>query len=212
MSSIHTEAPAKRTGNKPETPSARPEITTEKPPAEAASAEETPDEEVPTTPPADVQALTGPVTAIGDSVMLGSIAELQKPIGNLPIIDAEVGLQVATAIDILWQRRAAGQLGEVVIVHLGNNGTFTAEQFDEMMKALEGRRVIFVNLKVPRTWEGPNNQVLADGVKRYDNTTLVDWNSTSLYHPEYFWDDGMHLRPEGAKVYADLISAQLRAP
>ena len=54
---------------------------------------------------------------------------------DIPKQLASVGLQVSAAIDILRWRRAAGQLGDVVVVHLGNNGTFTAEQFDEMMGA-----------------------------------------------------------------------------
>jgi hypothetical protein len=151
----------------------------------------------------------GRVSAIGDSVMLGAVYALQQQIPNLGIIDAQVSLQVAAAIDILRSRRAAGQLGDVVVVHLGNNGTFTAEQFDEMMRVLAGvRRVVFVNLKLPRLWEQPNNAVLTNGVWRYPNTVLVDWRAASAYHPEYFWD-GMHLTPQGAQAYAGLISAYL---
>jgi hypothetical protein len=35
---------------------------------------------------------------------------------------------------------------------------------------------------------------------------LVDWHGTSAGHPEYFWD-GIHLTPQGARAYADVISA-----
>ena len=155
----------------------------------------------------------GPVTAIGDSVMLGAAAELQRTVDSLTVIDAEVGLQAATAIEILQARRAAGQLGEVVVVHVGNNGTFTAEQFDEMMGVLAGvRRVVFVNANVPRPWEGPNNAVLADGVRRYPSAVLADWHSASIDHPEYFVEDGVHLQIEGQQVYADLIASRLRTP
>jgi hypothetical protein len=81
---------------------------------------------------------TGSVSAIGDSVMLGAVGRLQKDIGGLSVVDAEVGMQVYTAVDILRARAASGQVGEVVVVHLGNNGTFTAEEFDEIMKTLSG--------------------------------------------------------------------------
>ncbi|HJQ29314.1 MAG TPA: acyltransferase family protein, partial [Rubrobacter sp.] len=83
---------------------------------------------------------TGSVSAIGDSVMLGAVGRLQKDMQGLTVVDAEVGLQVYTAIDILKARRASGQLGEVVVVHLGNNGTFTKEQFDQIMRILSGHR------------------------------------------------------------------------
>jgi peptidoglycan/LPS O-acetylase OafA/YrhL len=152
---------------------------------------------------------TGSVSAIGDSVMLGAVGGLQKNIKGLTVVDAQVGLQVYTAIDILKARRAAGQLGEVVIVHLGNNGTFTKEQFDQIMRILSGHRVVFVNVKVPRAWEEPNNEVISEGVQRYPNAVLVDWHSASANRPELFYNDGFHLRPRGQRIYADLVSSYL---
>jgi hypothetical protein len=158
-------------------------------------------------------ASVGPVSAIGDSVMLGSADQLEQDIPSLTVMDAAVGLQASAAIDILRARQASGQLGEVVVVHIGNNGIFTAEQFDEMMGVLAGaRRIVFVNVNVPRAWVLPNNEVLAEGVQRYPNAVLADWYSASIDHPEYFVEDGVHLQVEGQRVYADLIAEQTRAP
>jgi hypothetical protein len=101
-----------------------------------------------------------------------------------------------------------------VIVHIGNNGFFAAEQFDEMMRVLSGvRRVLVVNVTVPdgKNWV-PNNEVLADGVRRYpDRAVLVDWYGVSAGHPEYFWD-GIHLTPRGARAYADVIATAYEEP
>jgi lysophospholipase L1-like esterase len=47
---------------------------------------------------------------------------------------------------------------------------------------------------------------MTEGVKKYPNATLVDWHALSTSHPEWFWKDGIHLRPEGAEVYANLIA------
>ena len=66
-----------------------------------------------------------------------------------------------------------------------------------------------LNAKVPRPWEDQVNQALADGVKRYKNAVLVDWHTIAGDHPEFFWDDGIHLRPEGAQFYAQLIAGYL---
>ena len=66
--------------------------------------------------------------------------------------------------------------------------------------------VIFLNNHVPRKWQDPNNFALAQGVTRYPNSKLIDWNGTSGSHPEWFWSDGIHLRPDGAKVYTNLIA------
>ena len=151
----------------------------------------------------------GTVTAVGDSAMLGAVDTLHQQIPNLTVLDARGSRQAPEAIGVLRQLRASGKLGDVVIVHIGNNGVFTAEEFDEMMGVLSGvRKVLVVNVTVPdgHSWV-PNNEVLADGVHRYPNkAVLVDWYAASADHPEYFWD-GIHLTPEGAQAYADTIAA-----
>jgi hypothetical protein len=168
-----------------------------------------------TAPAADAPAGTpkDQVTLVGDSVMLGSAGELERALGN-PAFATDVGLQPMGVIEILKKRRAAGQLGEAVVVHAGDNVPFTAEQFDEMMGLLEDvPKVVIVNVKVPRPWEELNNEVLADGVRRYpDKAVLVDWHAASAGRPELFVEDGIHLQPEGQRVYADLIAEQLKAP
>ncbi|HEX2914288.1 MAG TPA: acyltransferase family protein [Chloroflexia bacterium] len=157
----------------------------------------------PTPPPASH------ITAVGDSVMVGAAKELGTNVGEIDI-EATVGLQFADATRIIKAQRDSGQLGKEVLVHIGNNGSFNAKQFDEMMQIIgPERKVIFVNVKVPRPWENANNRTLAEGVARYPNAKLVDWRSASIGHPEFFWDDGIHLRPEGAKFYASLIAGYL---
>jgi len=53
--------------------------------------------------------------------------------------------------------------------------------------------------------------VLARVTQRHPNATLIDWHAASTGHPDYFWDDGIHLRPEGAQAYAYLVIAQVQA-
>ena len=152
------------------------------------------------------------VTAIGDSVMLGVVPQLQRDIPGIQV-DAAVGRQVSAAIGILQAYHASDQLGTVVIIDLGNNGTFTAKQFDQIMQILaDVPRVVFVNVKVPRAWQDTNNTILADGVKRYSNAVLVDWYTASADRPDLFWRDGFHVRPQGAQVYADLVAASVQPP
>lgn len=152
------------------------------------------------------------VTAVGDSVMIGAAQALQEQIPNLSI-DAAVGMAPTAAIQALQAHQAAGSLGDVVVVHMGNNGLFTPEEFEQIMQVIgPERRAIFVNLKVPRPWEGVNNATIADGVARHPNAVLVDWHAASVDHPEYFWGDGIHLRPEGARRFAELIREQIIPP
>ncbi|HKH12176.1 MAG TPA: acyltransferase family protein [Rubrobacter sp.] len=155
------------------------------------------------------QASTGSVSAIGDSVMLGSAIPLQKQV-DISVLDAQVGMQVSYAIDVLRSRQAAGQLGDTVIVDLGNNGVFTRWQFEEIMRILEDSdRVVFVNVRVARPWERPNNEVIAEGVARHPEAELVDWYSASAGQPELFVSDGVHLQPPGQRLYAALISERV---
>lgn len=144
--------------------------------------------------------------------MLSAALALQGAIPGIQI-DAEVSRQVDGALAIVQNWQAGGQLGDVVVAHVGNNGVFTPEQFDALMQALPGvPRVYFLTVKVGRPWEAPNNAVIAEGVARHANTRLIDWRAASVDHPEYFWEDGIHLRPAGAAVYAELVRAQLSLP
>jgi len=155
-------------------------------------------------------AVAGRVTAIGDSVMIGAGVELDRLICNIEV-DAAQSRAVHVAIAVLREQQAAGALGETVIIHIGNNGVFYSSQFDEMMEILAGaRRVVFINVKVPREYQGPNNAVIAEGVKRYKNAVLVDWYGASARRPELFWSDGMHLRPEGARLYAEMAAKAIQ--
>ncbi|BBL79498.1 acyltransferase [Rubrobacter xylanophilus] len=156
----------------------------------------------------------GPVSAVGDSVMLGSTRQLQKAVDELGTIDAQVGFQAEDIIQTLESRRASGQLGNIVVVHIGNNGPISREEFDEIMSVLDGvERVVFVNDRVPRGWETRNNEILAEGVRRYpERAVLVDWHGATEGREELFWEDGIHPRPEGARLYARLIAEKVEAP
>ncbi|MEO8457406.1 MAG: acyltransferase family protein [Chloroflexota bacterium] len=162
---------------------------------------------VTSSPPPPLASPPSRVLALGDSVMLGAAPEMAAAIPNLEI-DAAVSRQVAAGIDLLAARRDAGTLGDVVIIHLGTNGTFTPAQFDQIMDILSGvQRVVFVNLKVPRDWEDSDNSVIADGVARYPNAVLADWFTVAKAHPEFFYEDDIHLKPDGANFYAQMIAS-----
>ena len=139
--------------------------------------------------------------------MLGAAGPLQREVEEISTLDAEVGMQVSYAVDVLRSRRDSGQLGETVVVHLGNNGVFTRKPFEEMMRVLANvDRVVFVNVRVPRPWETPNNEVITSGVSWHPNAELIDWYSAGVGRPELFVSDGVHLQPPGQRLYAAMIS------
>lgn len=150
------------------------------------------------------------VVAIGDSVMLGAASQLVG-LSQATVVDAVVGRQAGAGTQVAQIRKDTGELGDIVIVHLGNNGTFTDAQFDALMVPLaEVPAVIFVNVRVPRRWEASVNETLAKGVPRYPNAYLMDWYNLSANQPIIFWNDGMHLRPEGARFYVDRLAEMIR--
>jgi hypothetical protein len=143
--------------------------------------------------------------------MLRAKPELEKIFNNDIDVDAAVGRYLFQVDPVIQHYRDRKLLSKTVIIHIGNNGGITDSQFDDMMKELKDvPRVLIVNLKVPRQWESNNNAVLARGAKRYPNTELVDWRAASIGHPEFFWDDAIHLRPEGATFYAKLLANRVK--
>ena len=157
-------------------------------------------------------AATVRVTAVGDSVMLGAAQQLAADVPGIDL-DAAVGRQVTEVIALLREREANGLLGDVLLLHIGNNGEFTDEQFDRIVDlAGPRRRVVFLTVKVTREWEDANNAVIARGAERHPRAVVVDWRTAVLERPDVLWTDDTHLRPEGARLYATLLAPYLTAP
>jgi hypothetical protein len=157
-----------------------------------------------TTPPAPV---AGPVTAVGDSIMLDIQPELTADLPGVAV-DGQVSRQFQAGIGVVQADRAAGTLGKVLVVELGTNGAIAPSDVDAMMQAASGvSRVVFVNVNVPRYWAAADNAVLAAGVARHPGiAVLADWNGLSATHPEWFTSDQVHLDPAGATALAALIA------
>jgi hypothetical protein len=188
--------------------------TTAAPAADPASAVETTvAPPVETTPaPADTAAPTTayPVVAIGDSVMLGAAPALAAVLPPGSYIDAVVGRQFLSAKEILDSLRSQGLLGSTVVIHLGNNGPTNADTFNQLMSSLtDVPKVLFLTVKVERAWEEKVNQVLFDNAPSYPNAKIIYWRDLAEPNRGWFYDDGIHLRPEGAQAYAQIIQANL---
>lgn len=149
----------------------------------------------------------GQVTAVGDSVIIDIQPNLEADIPGASV-DGLVSRQFESGIAVVQADRAAGTLGSVLVIELGTNGTVTSDNVDAMMQAAAGvKRVVFVNVDVPRSWEASDNAVLAAGVARYPGVAvLADWYSLSSPHPEWFTADQVHLNPTGASAMATLIA------
>lgn len=151
-----------------------------------------------------------PVVAIGDSVMLGAAPALSGVLPAGSYIDAVVGRQFLQAKELVDSLRAQGLLGSTVVVHLGNNGPTNSETFQQLMASLaDVPKVLFLTVKVERKWEAGVNQVLYDNVPAYPNAKIIYWRDLAEPNRGWFYDDGIHLRAEGAAAYAQIVQANL---
>jgi hypothetical protein len=67
------------------------------------------------------------------------------------------------------------------------------------------RRVVVVNVRVPRRWESDSNSSIDDGVTRYQNMVLADWYGASGA-PDLLESDGVHPNANGQSVYARMVA------
>lgn len=147
----------------------------------------------------------GPLSALGDSVMLGARGAIQDAVPGAKV-DAEVSRMPGAFIGRIKKLRARDKLADVVVIHPATNGVLPEPMMREMLDLLsEVPHVIVVNAAMPRSWRKPNNDVLRDVVPDYPNAVLVDWYALSSDSPEYFTSDGIHLTPRGAQVFAEAI-------
>ena len=179
----------------------------------AALPDTTPGETLPPTTPAPTAPPTTiakfPIIALGDSVMLGAAPSLRD---NGAWVDAVVGRQLIKGIEIMQQYVAAGSLGDVVIVHLGNNGPTSEERFDELLDLLKDvPLVIILTVKVPKPWEADNNTFIFNMPAKHPNVRLIDWNGLSQTFENVFYSDGIHLRPQGQLIYTQLVMDTIKA-
>jgi len=150
------------------------------------------------------------VLALGDSVMLGAYGTLGQ-LGTVQV-DAAVGRQPYAVAGILAAIARRGEFPPAVVIHVGNNGVFGGA-LTEMLESLTGvKRVVLVSLKVDQPWEEGNNAEIVAAAARYPNVRVADWHAVAAAHPEILYGDGLHVRPEWAWAYADVIGGALHAP
>jgi peptidoglycan/LPS O-acetylase OafA/YrhL len=152
--------------------------------------------------------VSGDVTAVGDSVLLGSSGVLTATIPGAKVY-AHMGWQASNVLDQLQQLHDAGAITPIVIIHLGTNGFVLENQLRRMLDLVKDvRRVVLVNTHVPRRWMDLNNELMSRIVAEYPNAVLADWAAASDNQADFFISDGIHLTIPGQRAF---ISAIIRA-
>jgi len=159
----------------------------------------------------------GSVLAIGDSVMAGAskkfapVPNLESEIPDLTV-DATVSRQFFQAKSVVAALASADPPANIVI-HLGTNGPPTSSQFADLMAVAGDTWMLFLTVKLDKSWQSATNSVIRANVPLYANAALVDWWALADPHPEWFSSDvkcGCHLWKSSARnAYIDLIASAL---
>jgi peptidoglycan/LPS O-acetylase OafA/YrhL len=153
----------------------------------------------------------GQVTAVGDSVMLASATALEAAMPGI-YIDAKIDRQMQTGLTLIRSLAAAGRLRHIVVVGLGTNGGITASQLRQLQRAVgPGRELVLVSTFGPQAWEHAVNMALAAAARRGKHTELANWRHAIAARPTLLWPDGIHPRPAGARLYARVVLAAIKA-
>ena len=126
-------------------------------------------------------------------------------------VDAAVSRQMIDYIPTIQQLAAENRLGDVVVVHLGTNGSFSEETMVAFFDALRDvPRVIVLTVHAERGYTADNNERIFSLPDRYPNVSVIDWNAAVANCPgDCLYGDGIHLPPDGRRYYAQLIFDQI---
>lgn len=149
------------------------------------------------------------VTLIGDSVMLSVVNPVEQLFPKA-VIDGVIGRQLYQTVPVVESLKQEDKLGNPVVIALGTNGAFTDKQMDDLLAAVgDSKKVYLVNTQVPKNWKNSVNQGISSAAKRHSNVEVIDWNSYSQNHSDWFYEDGVHPNEAGAEEYTKLIATSV---
>ncbi len=162
----------------------------------------------PAGPPAQLQG--DQITAIGDSVMLAAVPELQAAFPGIQI-DAAVSRQMSSAPAILQGLIDAGALRPVVVLALGTNGSISREALEQVRQVIGAEReLVVVTAQAPRGWIPTVNERLASFAWQYRNVELADWYTAVQPHLAELAHDQVHFGHVGAGIFTGTIQEALQ--
>lgn len=149
--------------------------------------------------------------AIGDSIMLGAVNQLSSRGFE---VDVRGCRQFSEGLSVLAARARAGSLPRVVVMALGTNWTVERRQVRRALITLGRERVL--GLVTPREVGGvasSDQSVMREAGERWRRRVKVlDWVRYSSGHSNWFWSDGLHLQPRGARALTRLMAPALKWP
>ena len=156
--------------------------------------------------------VTGPSNAavtsyamIGDSITWQAQDDLRAAIPGARI-DGVIGRSFPQADEALAEIMTGGA-PNVLIVALGTNPMLTLAQIEAFMSLTDPiDRVMFVNIRIPREWEAPTNDLIDSLPSRFPKVSVIDWYGYTATRPHLLNDTGYHLTDVGKPVYAEFVA------
>jgi hypothetical protein len=139
--------------------------------------------------------------------MLGAVPQLQA--GGF-VVNADVSRQGKQMVEVIGQHRAAGELGHIVVIQSGTNGSVSQDTYDRMMALLPPELtpvVVFLTVHADRGWIAQNNALIRALPSRYPNVRILEWDGlVSAGAIPGMASDGIHLGSTAARqTYANYI-------
>ena len=151
-------------------------------------------------------------TLIGDSIMQGAAPMIEDVLGEDIFIDAARKRKMEDVPALIETLDRQARLSRVVVIHLGSNRPFEAPVFDQVMQTLLAHKVeraIFMNVHRPIGWEDYINRKFEEGIERWPQAELIDWDALAHGEQGWFIDDQTHLSYHGSEAYVEAIRTAL---
>lgn len=147
------------------------------------------------------------ISVIGDSVFLGASRSFKKLHKNA-VIDAKISRQVWQGLDVAKELNKKGRLGSTVIISLGTNSNFNESTGQELIDYLGKKRTIYWINAYGKTLDIQDevNRTIRDLADKNKNVHIISWAKKAKKHPDWFYQDGIHLNTEGQEGFARFVS------
>lgn len=154
---------------------------------------------------AETGATDAKVILIGDSVPDDASNEFYEIFPN-GYMDAKIGRQLTAGPSAYKACQDSGRDGDVVVWSLADNGWVTEDQVRALIDCVDpSKKVYIVTCRCPDPWQNANNEAIRAAAEGRGNVGVIDWFAESTGHDEWFWNDGEHVRPEGAQAYVMML-------
>ena len=160
-------------------------------------------------PAKDVPYWKRPVTAVGDSVLLGARGAFEDTFARVTV-DAAVSRQSWEIAERVRERITVNRMGDILVLQTGTNGPPDAEGFRDFLSSLgELDLVVVVTVRSEVPWMDQSNAIIERTAAGVENVVVADWARATIGNPQFLYADGTHLTPRGEQAYVHVIKDAL---